>query len=107
MVSVQQLPSSSKDNKQNASSNAWWWITKTGITVNHGSGNADLHVVQTALKAAKGYLTILIDEDAELLVLALHYFMNEKGLYFTNETKQSNKETKLPYRFFVLFLWYL
>ena len=48
--------------------------------VNHASGDADL-IVQTALKAAKDYPTVLIGEDTNLLVLARHYFRNEKTLY--------------------------
>ena len=49
--------------------------------VNHASGDADLLIVQTALKAAKDYPTVLIGEDTNLLVLARHYFRNEKTLY--------------------------
>ena len=64
---------------------------KTDIVVNHGSGDADLLIVQTALKAAKDYRTVLIGEDTDLLVLALHYFTNEKALYFTYEPKQSQQ----------------
>ena len=59
-------------------------LTKTSIKVNHASGDADL-IVQTALKAAKAYPTVLIGEDTDLLVLVLHHFMNEKSLYFTYE----------------------
>ena len=61
---------------------------KTGIVVNHGSGDAELLIAQTALKAEKDYRTVLIGEDTDLLVLALHYFTNEKALYFTYEPKQ-------------------
>ena len=35
-------------------------LTKTGIMVNHASGDADLLIVQAALKAAKVYPTDLI-----------------------------------------------
>ena len=59
--------------------------------VNHGSGDAELLIVQTALKAAKDYRAVLIGEDTDLLVLALHYFTNEKALYFTYEPKQSQQ----------------
>ena len=35
-------------------------LAKTGIAVNDASGDADLLIVQTALKAAKDYPTVLI-----------------------------------------------
>ena len=63
--------------------------------VNHASGDADLLIVQTALKAAKDYPTVLIGEDTNLLVLARHYFRNEKALYFTDEPKQSQQYAEL------------
>ena len=66
-------------------------LTKPGITVNHASGDADFLIVQTALKAAKDYRTVLIGEDTDLLVLTLHHFMNEKALYFTYEPKKSQQ----------------
>ena len=66
-------------------------FTKTGMTVNHASGDADLLIVQTALKATKDYPTVLIGEDTDLLVLALHHLTNEKALYFTYEPKQSQQ----------------
>ena len=59
--------------------------------MNHASGDADLLIVQTALKAAKYYPTVLTGEDTDLLVLALHHFTNEKALYFTYEPKQSQQ----------------
>ena len=66
-------------------------LTKTGISVNHASDNVYLVIVQTALKAAKDYPTVLIDEDSDLLVLALHHFTNEKALQFTYESKHSQQ----------------
>ena len=66
-------------------------LTKTGIAVNHASGDADLLTVQTALKAGKDYPTVLIAEDTQLLVLALHHFTNEKALYLQmNQNTASN-----------------
>ena len=59
--------------------------------MNHGSGDAELLIVQTALKAAKDYPMVLIGEDTDLLVLALHHFSNERALYFTYEHKQSQQ----------------
>ena len=59
--------------------------------MNHAAGDADLLIVQPALKAAKGYPTVLIAEDTDLLVLALHHFTNEKVPYFTYEAKQSQQ----------------
>ena len=59
--------------------------------VNHASGDADLLIVQAALKAAKVYPTVLIGQDTDLLVLALHHFTNEKALCFTYKPKQSQQ----------------
>ena len=66
-------------------------LTKTGIVVNPASGDADLLIVQTALKTAKDYPTVLTGEDTDLLVLALHHFRNEKAHYCTCEPKQSQQ----------------
>ena len=57
--------------------------------VNPASGDADLLIVQTALKAAKDYSTVLTGENTDQLVLALHHFRNEKAHYCTYEPKQS------------------
>lgn len=74
----------SKDNKQNFLLMLGDKVTKTGIMVNHVSCHADLSIVKTALNAAIDYLAVLTGEDADLLVLALQHFTNEKSLYFTN-----------------------
>ena len=50
----------SKGNKQNFLLMLGDKLTKTGITVNHDSGDDDLLIAQTALKAAKDYPTVLI-----------------------------------------------
>ena len=60
----------SKGNKQNILLMLGDELTKTGITVNHANGDADLLIAQTALKAAKDHPTVLI---GDLLVLALIY----------------------------------
>ena len=60
----------SKGNKQNLRVMLGDELTETGITVNHASGDADILIVQSAIKA-------------------LHHFTNEKALYFTYELKQS------------------
>ena len=70
-------------------------LTETGIMVNHANGDADVLIEQTALKAAKDYPMILIGEDTDLLVLALHHFTNEKALYFIYEPKQSQQLAKV------------
>ena len=70
----------SKDYKQNFILMLGDELKKTGIAVNHGSGDADL-IVETALKATKHSPTVLIGKDTSLLVLALHHFTNEKALY--------------------------
>ena len=68
-------------------------LTKTGIVVNHTNGDADLLIVDTTLKPQirQDYPTVLIGEDFDLLVLALHHFTNEKTLYFTYEPKQNQQ----------------
>ena len=57
--------------------------------MNHASGDNDLLIVQTALKAAKDYPTVLTCEDTDLLVLALHHSRMKK--LFTYEPKQSQQ----------------
>ena len=69
----------STDNKQNFLLMLDEKLTKTDITVNYVSGDADLLIVQTPLKAAKDYPTVLTGEDTDLLLLALHHFTNEKA----------------------------
>ena len=44
--------------------------------------------MQTALLVAKDCPTVIIGEDTDLLVLALHHFKDEEALFFTNEPKQ-------------------
>ena len=78
----------SKGNKQNFFLMLGDELTKTDIAVNHASGDADLLIKQTTLKAAKDYPTALIGEDTDLLLLPLPHFTNEKALYFTYEPKQ-------------------
>ena len=74
----------STDNKQNFCLMLDDKLTKTGITVNYDSGDADLLIVQTALKAGKDYPTVLTGEDTDLLLLALHHFTNEKArIYYS------------------------
>ena len=73
----------SKGNKQGFLLMLGEKLTKTCIAVNHTSGDSDRLIVQTALKAAKDYSTVLIGEDTDLFVLRLHHFKNEKTLYFT------------------------
>ena len=85
----------SKGNKQNFLLMLGDELSKTGSMVNHASRDADLLIVQTALKAAKGYPTVLIVEDTDLLVLGLHHFTNEKALYFKNELKQNQKAAEV------------
>ena len=71
-------------------------LTKTGIMVNHASGDAGLLIVLVTLKVAKDYHcshTVLIGEDTDLLVLPLHHFLNEK--LFTsqmNRNRASNQQ---------------
>ena len=79
----------SKGNKQNFLLMLGDELTKTGIAVNHASGDADLLIAQTALKASKDYLMDLIGEDTDLLVLALHISQMKK--LFTYEPKQSQQ----------------
>ena len=49
----------SKDNQQNFLLMLVDELTKTGIAVNHASGDVGLLIVQTALKTAKDYPTVL------------------------------------------------
>ena len=85
----------SKDKKQNILLMLGNKLLKTSTAVNHASGDTDFLIVQIILKVEKYCPTVLIREDTDLLVLALHHFTNEKSLYFTIETKQSQSSAKV------------
>ena len=82
-----------KSNKQNFLLLLGNQLTKNGIVVDHASGDSDLLIVQTALLVAKDYPTVIIGEDTDLLVLALHHFKDEEALFFTSEPKQSQRQS--------------
>ena len=82
----------SKDYKQNFLLMYGKELRKTGITVNHASGDADLFIVQTALKATNNYPTVLIDEDTDLIVLALCHLGMKK--VFPSEIKQNRASSQ-------------
>ena len=67
-------------------------LTKSGITINHASRDADLLIVQTALKEGKHYPTVLTDEDTDLIVLALYHLGMKKG--FASEIKQNRASSQ-------------
>ena len=74
--------------------------TKTGIAVNNASGDADLFVIQTALKEAKGSPTILNGENSDLLVLTLYNFTNKK--LFTAQMSQNRANNQQKFGILIL-----
>ena len=85
----------SKDSKQKFLLMLGDKFTKTSVTLNHTSGDADLLIVLTVLKAEKVYSTVFIGEDAKLLILALHHFTNEKVFDFKNEPEKNQQSAKV------------
>ena len=61
------------------------------------SGDADLLIVQTAIKSAATIPTVVIGEDTDLLILLLHHVNEDcQRIFFTSEQKSRSKgPTKL------------
>ena len=87
-------------NKQNFLLKLGDEATKTGIAVNNASGDADLFVIQTALKEAKGSPTILNGENSDLLVLTLYNFTNKK--LFTAQMSQNRANNQQKFGILIL-----
>ena len=66
-------------------------LEKSGIHIIHADGDADLLIVKTALEKAKYHSTVIVGEDIDLLILALHYFSDHKELFVTYEAKGKNR----------------
>ena len=71
-------------------------LESAGHTVYYSSGDADCLIVRTALESAQVGPTVLIGDDADLIVMLAHHAEpNGPDLYFKPEPKaQSKKEAK-------------
>ena len=70
-------------------------LEKSGVNIIHADGDADLLIVKTALEKAKHHPTVIVGEDIDLLILALHYFSDHKELFVTYETKGNNRTVEV------------
>lgn len=70
-------------------------LAENGINIIHAEGDADLLIVKTALEKAKYHPTVIVGEDVDLLILALHYFSNHKELFVTYERKGNNRTVEI------------
>ena len=69
-------------------------LQQCGCTIIHADGDADLLIVQTTIQSSRSITTVLVGDDAELLVLLCHAEMNANELFFKPEPKQRSKTRK-------------
>ena len=70
-------------------------LKKVGCTVIQAEGDADVVIVKTAINSTTLHSTTLIGEDTDLLILLLHYCLQDgKPLYFRSD-KQSRSNMKV------------
>ena len=70
-------------------------LTENGITVVQAEGDADLLVVEEALKAVKSMDTVVVGEDTDILILLLFHSATESynlSLYFRSDKDKSEME---------------
>ncbi|EDO49780.1 predicted protein [Nematostella vectensis] len=66
-------------------------LQRSGYTVLHAPGDADLAIVETAIQSAKTTTTALVGEDTDLLILLCHYAdANDHDILFMPQTKQKS-----------------
>jgi len=67
------------------------FLEMNGIVVRHAPGDADLLIVETAIKISRKKATVVIGEDTDLLILLLHHLPDcgHKAVYFQSEPKKS------------------
>lgn len=71
-------------------------LERAGCFTLHAKHDADLLIVQTAVAAARTKDSVLVGDDTDLLVLALHHTeINSHDLFFAPEPKQSSKKTRV------------
>ena len=62
-----------KVNKQRFTNHLGDRLQRSGCTVIHHTGDADLLIVQTAVQSARSVLTVLVGDDTDLLVLLCYH----------------------------------
>ena len=71
-------------------------LTEAGCKSIHASGDADVLIVQTAVKSATTSDTVVVGDDTDLLVLLCFYSdMGAHDLYFIPEPKKSSSKRRL------------
>jgi len=71
-------------------------LRKNNCIVYHASSDADLLIVQEAVKSAQCIDTVLVGDDTDLLVLlCYHGNLDSHDLYFRPEPKKNSKNPRL------------
>ena len=84
-----------KANKQRFINHIGDRLQRSGCTVIHATGNADLLIVQTAIQSARSVPTVLVGDDTDLLVLlCYHTEMDVHDLFSKPEPKQMSKKRR-------------
>ena len=86
---------SNKANKQRFINHLGDRLQRSGYTVIHATGDADLLIVQTAIQSARSVPTVLVGDDTDLLVLlCYHAEMDAHDLFSKPEPKQMSKKRR-------------
>jgi len=72
------------------------YLERAGCSKTQASGDADVLIVQTAIRSSMSVDTVLVGDDTDLLVLLLHHADTAgNALYFSPEPKQNSKRKRL------------
>lgn len=69
-------------------------LQRAGCDIHNAQGDADVLIVQTAVTVAVKQRTVLVGDDADLLILLLHHYQQGE-LYFMSEPKSSSLQTRI------------
>ena len=71
-------------------------MEENGIPVQHAQGDADSVIVQVALWSAMEYATVLVGEDADLLILLrFHVKSDTKNVFFSSTRASATKRWEI------------
>ena len=84
---------SNQENKQNFINFLSDALVKSNCRTYHSHNDADVIIVQTAIKSAKNIDTVLIGDDTDLLVLLCYYTdLKSHNSFFRPEAKQNQQQ---------------
>lgn len=93
-VKKEEFPTN-KENKQMFIHQLGNRLQQCGCSTIHAEGDADQLIIQTAIQSSRSITTVLVGDDADLLVLLCHHAeMNANELFFKPEPKQRSKTRK-------------